>query len=162
MKKTIVANWGSSEQGKSATIKELSKLIVNAYSHCLIEDLITARYVTLYELDFTNDIQIIIEIGSLKIGIESQGDPNSRIFESLKIFTGQNPDRERQCDIIICSTRTSKKTVKAVSALSSVPFEYEIIWVTNYRSYEKDKNRLNYQTARHQLGLVKEIIHGNL
>ena len=93
----------------------------------------------------------IITIDKIKIGIESQGDPNSRLFESLKEFVKIN------CDLIICSTRTSGATVGAVSALYASD-NYDIIWVTNYRSNEKNQDTLNNFSARQIFELIQNLL----
>src|SRR5690348_15875330 len=100
MKKTIFAIWGHANQGKSETVRRIAQ-----------EILLNNRTATTdpTTINFSVDIQIIVTIGKVTIGIESHGDPNSRLFESLKKFSSAN------CDIIICSTRTSGGTVDAVS-----------------------------------------------
>lgn len=146
MKKTIFANWGPSEQGKSDTVKRIAKEILAAFPTATT--LPTA-------INFSSDIQVIITIGKITIGIESQGDPNSRLFESLESFSTDN------CDIIICSTRTSGGTVDAVSALHS-SHGYDIVWVTNHRSMEKSQETLNDISAKHIFTLVRQVIAGTL
>lgn len=146
MKKTIFANWGPSKQGKSDTVKRIAKEILAAFPNA------TTSVTT---INFSSDIQVIITIGKITIGIESQGDPNSRLFKSLKIFSVAN------CDIIICSTRTSGGTVDAVSALHS-SHGYDIVWVTNHRSKEKNQATLNDISAKHIFTLVQQVIAGAL
>ncbi|MBK7691198.1 MAG: hypothetical protein IPJ31_08800 [Bacteroidetes bacterium] len=89
-KKTVFAVWGTAQQGKSDTVKRIAREIDRVYPH-------TSDPVT---IDYAGDIQVIFKTGKFKIGIESQGDPNSRLFESLTKFSNEN------CDIIVCSTRT--------------------------------------------------------
>lgn len=146
MKKTIFANWGHAQQGKSDTVKRIAQEIIAAYPTA------TTNPVT---IDYSGDIQVIITIGKIKIGIESQGDPNSRIFESLTKFSSHN------CDIILCSTRTSGATVDAVSALH-VSHGYDIVWVTNHRSSEKPQATLNDISAKYIFSLVQQVIAGTL
>jgi hypothetical protein len=147
MKKTIFANWGHSEQGKSDTVKRIAKEILANYPNA------TSSPTT---FSYDGDIQVIITIGNLTIGIESQGDPNSRLFESLKMFSSTN------CDIIICSTRTRGETVKAVNALHT-SFGYDIVWVTNHRSYEKSlQSSLNEISAKQIFNLVQQLMNGTI
>lgn len=146
MKKTIFANWGPSEQGKSDTVKRIAKEILAAFP--------TATTLP-KAINFSSDIQVIITIGKITIGIESQGDPNSRLLKSLKSFSTDN------CDIIICSTRTSGRTVDAVSALHS-SHGYDVVWVTNHRSKEKSQEALNDISAKHIFTLVQQVIAGTL
>lgn len=62
----------------------------------------------------TKDITVIMRgIKGLVVGIESQGDPNSRLQQSLPAFAAA------KCDIIFCACRTSGMTVSWVNALSA-------------------------------------------
>lgn len=142
MKKTAFAVWGHSGQGKSDTVKKITELLIQNYPNAPKEFAI---------LDFKYDIRVVITIGKIKIGIESMGDPNSRLFESLETFV------KVKCDIIICATRTSGATVDAVNELYNKE-KYDIVWVTNYRSNEKDTNVLNEMSANH----LYELIHQNI
>lgn len=142
MKKTIIANWGHAQQGKSDTVKRVARIILDNYPTATTDP--TA-------IDFSVDIKVVITIDKIKIGIESQGDPNSRLFESLKEFAKIN------CDLIICSTRTSGGTVDAVSALHASD-NYEIIWATNYRSNEKNQDTLNNLSARQIFELIQNLL----
>ncbi len=146
MKKTIFANWGHAQQGKSDTIKRIVQEILATYPTATTSP---------STINFSGDIQVVITIGQISIGIESQGDPNSRLFESLKMFSSAN------CDIIICSTRTSGRTVGAVSALH-YSHGYDIVWVTNHRSNEKNQTILNDISAKHFFTLVQQVMAGTL
>jgi len=52
-------------------------------------------------------------VNVLVVGIESQGDPNSRLQQSILDFA------VAKCDIIFCACRTSGMTVGWVNALSA-------------------------------------------
>lgn len=146
MKKTVIANWGIAYQGKSTTVKKVAQHILKNYPTAILEPVV---------IDFSIDIRVVMTVGEIKIGIESQGDPGSRLFESLKDFV------ELSCDIIICSTRTSGKTVQAVNDLYS-NHGYDNVWVTNYRSNEKNQDLLNDLAAQHIFELVQDIINGKV
>jgi hypothetical protein len=146
MKKTIFANWGHADQGKSDTVKRIAQIILATYPTA------TTSHTT---INYLSDIRVIITIGKVTIGIESQGDPNSELFESLKMFSSAN------CDIIICSTRTSGRTVDAVNALHS-SHGYDIVWVTNHRSNEKSQSTLNVISAKHIFTLVQQVMAGTI
>jgi len=139
MKKTVFANWGHARQGKSDTIKRIAKKILDSYPNATTEP---------SQIDYSADINVIITADNLKIGIESQGDPNSRLPDSLKRFSADN------CDIIICATRTSGGTVEEVDNLAP---KYDIIWVTNYRSKENTE-KLNQLSAEQIFDLIKKRI----
>ena len=145
IKKTVIANWGIAKQGKSKTIKSLTQLIFLNFPNAIS---------SIPHVDYSKDIKLIIRIGSAVIGIESTGDPDSRLKSSIDEFVLLD------CNIIICATRTSGQTVNDVSDLNKLG--YEIIWVTNYRSYEKPKDTLNELSAQHLFILLNDIINGNI
>jgi hypothetical protein len=60
--------------------------------------------------------------GDVKVGIESRGDPSSRLFKSLETFD------KAGCKVILCATRTKGETVKAVEKLS-LASQYQIVWL---------------------------------
>lgn len=102
----IVALKGRANSGKSTTIKLVAQLLQQKYPNAPISVLISN----------TSDIKIIMNINGTKVGIESQGDPNSRLQQSLTDFVNA------KCGVIICATRTSGMTFN---------------WVNNYLSSHK-------------------------
>lgn len=142
MKKTIIAIWGDASQGKSSSIREIANLITFYFPGSTLTYLIQGPV----------DIKAIATINGIKIGIESQGDPNSRLRQSLSEFIAEG------CEIIICATRTRGDTVDAVNELF-INHRYDIIWTSNLFSNEKDINYLNTTFANHILSVVADIIN---
>jgi hypothetical protein len=68
------------------------------------------------------NITVIMTIDDVKFGIESQGDPNSRLFKNLDRFV------KIGCKVIVCATRSRAATVEAVNSLSG---EFRIEWFPN-------------------------------
>ena len=67
------------------------------------------------------DIRVILhDVNGLKVGICSQGDPNSRQKEDLKCLVQEG------CDIIFCAARTSGMTVENIQAYEEI---YDITFV---------------------------------
>jgi len=94
---------GRGNCGKTETINFVYQILVNKYklSQTQIQNF------------FPNapDIKIIMSgVNGKKIGIESQGDPNSRLEQSLKDFVNAG------CDIIFCACRTSGMTVRWINS----------------------------------------------
>ncbi len=145
MNKVVFANWGTAKQGKSSTVKQIAKIILEKYPEGITDP---------SPIIFGADINAIIKIGKIKIGVESIGDPNSRLFDSLRYFV------KMDCDIIICSTRTTGATVEAVEELFKRG--YQNVWVTNYRSNEKDQDELNDISAQHIFELIQQHIAGKI
>ena len=130
--KQIFGLYGTSNVGKSETIKNVYRKLTEKYPDFI------------FQKDFKQiianegDICVIIIINGKIIGIESQGDPNSRIFTSLPIFVKFN------CDTILCATRTRGATVDEVEKLKGT---YEIKWVKknpseNKTNHESDNDKL--------------------
>jgi len=120
---------GIANRGKSASIKKAYQLLKDAHPTANVDEIFVGV-----------DITIVITINGVKVGIESQGDPNSRLFNSLKRFV------EVGCEVIVCATRTSGMTVQVVSDLSS---QYQIKWFekSNVRNAE-GQEAANYAVAQ--------------
>ena len=112
--KTLIALSGVANQGKSTSIKIAYDMIKTAYPKAHFDEIIIGV-----------DITVVITIDGVKVGIESQGDPGSRLFRSLDHFVKVG------CKVIVCATRTRGATVDAVSALSG---KYNIIWLNKTRA----------------------------
>ncbi|MBE98981.1 hypothetical protein [Flavobacterium coralii] len=146
MTKTIICNWGASEQGKSATLRlvwdRLKEKNKNAKNKVFIDD---------------GDIKISIELDNTKVGIESQGDPNSRL-------TREELSDLLDCDIIICTCRTRGETPGVINRVAQNN-GYRIIWVTNHRLNTQDSgviNSLNNLSADGIVELTERIIRNEV
>lgn len=106
----IFALQGISNSGKSSTLIMLMNQIIAKYPNANVQNL----------HGHTKDVKVIIDpVMGMKIGIESQGDPNSRLLQSLADF------RSAKCDVVFCACRTSGMTedwVKAMSPPDTVTF----------------------------------------
>lgn len=111
MKKLVIANWGCGGQGKSSSLKYVFARL-SKYPHRILIN--------------NGDVKAIVEIKEVKVGIESQGDPDSRMFTSLDDFVKEG------CDIIVCACRCWGSTTNKVDSLKQLG--YEIIWTQNDRT----------------------------
>jgi hypothetical protein len=150
MNKTIICNRGTSDKGKSASVKRTRQLILDTFPDA------TERTFVL-----NGDIKVIITIGDLFIGIESEGDPNSRLTrERLRDFVPE-------CQIILCTSRTKGEPFEVVREVARMN-SYRLFWVTNHRNNNQsrsDENKqlnreLNQQSAESFLQLIQSIIRG--
>ncbi|HZW87087.1 MAG TPA: hypothetical protein VFF41_06475 [Gallionella sp.] len=111
---------GRGDSGKSDTIKIIFAELVRKYPSASVQRLSSG----------TRDIKAILtNVKGHKVGIESQGDPGSRLQQSLQDFANAN------CTIIICATRTSGMTVNWVHSLSPpyvVHFIPQVYATTNF------------------------------
>ena len=108
MKKAIALK-GVARIGKSQTIRTVDELLRVKYPDAIIEH----EYRTKVEL------RVVLSINGVKIGIETTGENIKRINESFDLFVNLG------CEVIICATRTSGKTVMAVNALPG----YDVVWL---------------------------------
>lgn len=100
---SIFALQGLGSSGKTSTLIELLNLITAKYPRATVQAFHGG----------TRDVKVIIfPVNGLKVGIESRGDPNSRLLQSLADFRNAN------CDIVICACRTSGMTVQWINAMS--------------------------------------------
>jgi hypothetical protein len=138
--KTILANWGGGNQGKSETLKFLISFFERDFPKAIFN----------YIRNDT-DITVIITIGKIKIGIATQGDPNSDLEDSLRIFA----NREK-CQITVCACRTYGMTTRAVEATAR-QHKYNLLWITNIRSTD-NHDLLNRISAQQFLDLIKGFL----
>lgn len=150
MNKTIIAISGRVSEGKSETIKKVCEFI--------LRDFPTAKPTLIP--DYSGDILLSIEIGNIKIGFESQGDPNSRIIynNSLKNLADKDFDAlNGGCDIIVCATRTDGATVKKVDEIADI-YDYHTLWLSSFFSPGLNKTVLNTLAAQNIIEIIKSLI----
>lgn len=154
MNKTIIAIYGRSNEGKSETIKKICQLLLG-FPNALPSST---------SIDYTQDILVTIMLGTVKIGIESQGDPNSRMIydDTIRKLADKSIDAQLGgCDIIICATRTDGKTVNKVDEIANA-YDYHTLWKSSYYSPHLNHNVLNSFAAEEVIQLIKSVIVGQL
>lgn len=141
MQKLVIANSGAGAQGKTSSVKEVFNLLSTKYPNTILIG--------------GADIKATIQIGDVLIGLESQGDPYSRMFDSLDDFVNMG------CDIIVCACRTWGATKEKVSSLQHQG--YQIIWAQNDRTEESSLYRaLHTLYAEHVVQMIEQRIAGKL
>lgn len=65
------------------------------------------------------DLRDVFIINGKKVGIETEGDPGSRLERSLSEF------RKIGCEIIVCASRTRGRTIEIVESMKS---DYYLSW----------------------------------
>lgn len=142
MIKTVIVNRGVGEQGKTTSIKEVFKVIKQAYPQLIIHS------------EFDNgDVKAIVEIGGVKIGIESQGDPYSRQGESLRNFVNDG------CAIIVAACRTKGDTLNNIYELEH-KYGYRIIFAQHLVNASL-KDHLNNLYANQIVRIIDSILNRN-
>lgn len=135
MTKTIFALRGKAKTGKTTTIKKVYELLKNKYTKSNQTEFIVHT-----------DIKIIIIIDGIKIGIESQGDPGSRLDDSLKDFV------DSQCDIILCAARTRGMTNNWINEYSN---QFKIVWIEKQTVQESDEESENQRQANEIVQMIE-------
>jgi hypothetical protein len=112
----LYALQGVSGTGKMETIRAIYDQLVLKYPKATVTDLQPRR---------RRDMAFVFDsCKGMKIGIESQGDPNSGLKASLQHFIGVN------CDVIFCATRTGGMTVSWVNACVSAGYQIHLVLQT--------------------------------
>lgn len=154
MNRTIIAIYGRSAEGKSGTIKLAFQLLTSKYPHISFDK----------SLDFSGDILTCVDFNGVKIGFESQGDPNSRMIwdDTIRKLADKKKDKILGgCDIIICATRTEGATVRKVDEIAAA-YDYHTLWLSSFFSPTLDKLTLNTKAANNIVDLVTSLILGQL
>jgi alpha-D-ribose 1-methylphosphonate 5-triphosphate synthase subunit PhnL len=133
--KTIIALKGLANSGKSATLKKVYEHLKATYPNAPIR----------HEL-VNHDVRAVMEIKGRFLGIESQGDPGSRLFTSISLFVRE------ECELIICATRTRGATVQAVEELAS---QYDIKRIDKLR--EPDATQHERANTALALDIMKQV-----
>jgi hypothetical protein len=137
--KTIVAVRGVGSCGKTTSIKRVPELLRRAHPDATVEWFVNGV-----------EIKVIITINGALVGIESQGDPNSRLPRSLDYFVKVG------CEVIVCATRSRGGTVDAVSALAD---KYQIQWLIKHRGERAEAQEIdNEETANQIVGAVNAAL----
>ncbi|MEQ5205900.1 MULTISPECIES: hypothetical protein [unclassified Proteus (in: enterobacteria)] len=121
-KKHILALSGTSNSGKTTTIKVIHKKLLKHFEgHCIETNYLSKRA--------TTEILRIIQIDEFKIGIVSKGDPMD-ISDPTCLKNSLAFLMKKGCHLIICACRTKGKTV-----------EYILECKPKYASIFYDKNK---------------------
>lgn len=141
MEKVVLVDYGAGEQGKSAAIKAVYKALIEGIEGVNVENHVE-----------DGDVKAELTIDDYRIGIESQGDPESRIYASLAEFA------QNGCDMIITACRTKGDTIEEVRHLREKG--YKIIWVQHMisKDFEALQTQLNTMYAQNILAIVKLFI----
>lgn len=111
MKKLFIFDSNPGDVGKSRAIKA----IFHVLKHRMDRGQISFTYKVLKGSDkFPNkqDLKVLIHYRDITIGLESQGDPGSRLVTSITDFV-----KELSCDIIICACRTRGKDARTIKLI---------------------------------------------
>ena len=122
MKKTIIANYGDPNVGKTTSINLVYHKLHQIISDANCRDLHSPE-------DNNGDICAILTINGVKVGISSVGDNIPEHTEWLEEL------KKEECDIILAACQYSEKE-PSVKTIESFQPEYRILWTENARLYQ--------------------------
>ena len=147
MNNLVIVNQGRSSCGKSNSIRRVWELLLEKYpktSNLIMDD---------------GDVKATVKIGDVLVGIESQGDPKSRMFESLEEFMKMG------CNIIVIPCRTSGRTYQVVADLNE-EYGWDFMYCQNERYWGENEDEvrdmLNQQYAEQVVRLIEDRIAGRI
>ena len=133
--KAMICFWGLSEIGKTPAIKTIWQNLKNGSNPPLDTS--------------SDDICDIVYLDGHKIGIESQGDPDSKQKEWIDELI------KEECEIIICASRTKGSTVEVVESRAK-DYGYDLIWLSPLSSTQSSLHPyLNSTTSESIIKLIK-------
>ncbi|MFY9085393.1 hypothetical protein [Aliarcobacter cryaerophilus] len=130
MKNTIFVLRGRARIGKTTTIKKVRELLLQKSG--------VKEYKVEFEILNRVDIRVVLDINGVLVGIETQGDPSSRLEESIELFI------KAKCKIIVCASRTSGMTVDWINKYSKA---FNIEWIEK-KNAENDSERENLNNKK--------------
>lgn len=148
MERTIIAVYGRGDEGKSQTVKLVCEQLLMNYPNAIPNKVPTIK----------GDILITIQLDNVKIGLESQGDPGSRMHTTVNDLA--DPE-VHACDIIVCASRTGGKSVKTIDAVAD-RHDFHTLWISSFFSPKLDSTVLNRFAALNIIELIKSLIIGQL
>ncbi|MHA3084021.1 hypothetical protein ACX1NX_12820 [Acinetobacter sp. ANC 5383] len=131
----IFALQGTSNSGKTSTLIQLDQEIQNKYPNAL-------RTIHIHRKDICISYEIIVNGSVIKVGIESQGDPNSRLKDSLELF------KNIGCDIIFCACRTQGMTVDWINDFAQRNHYNQPIFITKQKNLSLTQSQDNLSAAQ--------------
>jgi len=132
----LYALQGKASCGKSVTLKNVIQLLTNKYPKATVNILVNGN---------TDQKVVFANLKGLTVGIETQGDPLSRLQDSLPDFM------KMPCDIIFCACRTRGMTVEWVKLLSN---KYSIHFVPKARVSVNQQKVANLSAANALINLA--------
>ncbi len=145
MGKTILAVWHEAGRGKTQTLREFANLLLLTYPHY------NPIFPVPASVPVRGDFRLVVEINNKIIGIESQGDPNTKLQDRLIYLADVY-----YCEVILCTTRTSGQTVAAVEYLCRNR-KFADVWTSTYEITRANQPFANNIKAKHILELLQGL-----
>lgn len=131
MEKTIIVVYGRANEGKTSTLLELYKML----TYSKVSDI---------------DIAERFTYKGIEIGIVSKSDPTQ---ESLDMFNKKLNEFTKDCNIIICTSRTKGLSVGIIDKVEK-QYECHSLWISTLWSPTLNQKILNNLLSKN----LKELI----
>lgn len=143
--KTIIAISNNGKTGKTESLRVLAKMLLENYPD------VKKAGNKFVNVPPNGDFRFVAEIKSKKIGIESEGNPDSLLKERLGDLT------QLGCEIIFCTSRTRGETVKTIEEVAKKN-GFQVTWTSTYQAVNTEKHRFfNELKAKHLWELVEKM-----
>jgi len=147
MNKTIITIYGRYNEGKTSTIRNVYNMLMSETPIPIMDR----------DVPQEGDILVVLTIGDIRIGIESEGDPNGRMITENTL----QQLAESNCDIILCASRTRGTSVKLIDHVA-IEFNYNTLWTSSNYSPRLDHEVLNTRLAENIKNIIDDIRFGRL
>ena len=151
-KKCIICIFGNKDCGKTSSILELYKLLIE-------QGWLNAEC----PKTLSDDIYAVFEKSGITIGISSVGDPKTNQKELIERLINYT------CDFIVCAARGYERSepIKNINAIYKANNSiYNVIFLSNYsindyNSHMEAANQLSKLTAKGILNVIEYVISKN-
>ena len=141
--KSIIRLYGGEKRGKTESISIALRILLERFpEHAIIID----------NGEKSGDVKALLFINGAKVGIESQGDPNSRQMRSIDEFVSMG------CDVILTASRTwgmTKRSVEAQREHQYMTYIFKKNKEDNEEKYYGDNETMGRRLAEFVEGLTK-------
>ncbi len=122
----LYALQGTYDSGKTEKLKNIYQILIEKYPSIIVS------------MKKGNvDLKIVLKnVNGMTIGIETQGDPNSRLEHSLNYF------KNLKCDIIFCACRTRGMTVDWINSISNIYNVHFISQTVDRKNYKISNQKM--------------------
>lgn len=144
--KTVLSIWHTGDKGKTETLREFASLLLSTYPS------FKPVFPAVAIVPSSGDFRLVVQINGKRIGVESQGDPNTKLqYRLMDLADNYN------CEVILCSTRTRGDTVVAVDNLQHTR-GFDTIWTSTYQmDGGLQQSIANNLKAKHILELLQTL-----
>ena len=161
--RTLISVYGYPDHGKTTTINDVIPLIFNHFANAIFFR-VTPNFPIQQYANCSDNVNAIIDIDTVRIGVESQGDVSWQVIDSLDDFAAHN------CNIILCCTHPQNNCHAKLYVDNEMHtvYGYRTFRMANYSLPANQKGNpqlvssLNQYSATQIFETILRIINGTL